>query len=187
MVAGLRMRNGMTTSMLPAGVTWSFNFEPSVAIQAAGLRRFAHNLSDMREPLTKAVKEVMQPSIRKNFNVGGRPEQWEPLSDDTIRAKTGDSRVLIDTGNLRFAASAFFIWTITDNSATVRDLPPFVWYGKVHQAGAKKAGRGGLGDFGIGHVNIPARPFILIQVEDAKAIDEIFEDWLAKRAVVDVR
>lgn len=142
----------------------------------------------MSEPLTEAVKKVMQPSIRQNFNMGGRPEKWAPLSEDTIRARRGDSRILVDTGDLRFVASAFFIWTITDSSATVRDLPEFVWYGKVHQAGSKKAGKGASNiSEGLGYVNIPARPFILFQPEDAKKIEDIFADWVARRAVVDVR
>lgn len=188
MVAGLRVRSGMTTAMLPPGVSWTFDFSPSVAIQAGGIRKFAKDVGDFRVPLTLSVKTVMQPSIRRNFNSGGRPS-WDPLSEDTIRAKGGDARILIDSGNLRFVASMFAIWTITDVSATVRDLPNMVWYGKVHQAGAKKAAiaSDGNGGYGIGFVNIPARPFIMVQPEDEDRIADIFELWLSGLAKVDVR
>jgi phage virion morphogenesis protein len=186
MVNGLRIRNGMTSDKLPPGISWTFKFEPSVAIQAAGIRQFAHGIEDMRVPLTKAVKQVMQPSIRRNFNVGGRPA-WEPLSEDTIKAKRGDARILIDSGNLLFVASMFAIWTITDNSATVRDLPSMVRYGKVHQKGAKKAGSGSNGTNGRGYVNIPARPFIMVQPEDEEKIREIFARWLGRQAKVSIK
>lgn len=179
---GLGIRGDMYSSLLPSGLDWSFKFEPSVAIQAAGLRRFSNNLDDLREPLTQAVKQVMQPSIRKNFNSGGRPA-WEPLSEDTVKKKGGDRRILIDSGNLRFVASMFSIWTITESSATIRDLPQMVWYGKVHQTGAKKAARAD----GKGYVNIPQRQFIMFQPQDEVEIERIFAKWIAKRAKVDVR
>jgi phage gpG-like protein len=47
----------------------------------------------------------------------------------------GAKPVLVRRGKLRGAATSFEIWSIGETSATVRDLPPAVWYGKVHQAG----------------------------------------------------
>lgn len=116
----------------------AFEFKPSLGIVAKQLANFADELGDMREPLKKSVSDVMTISILENFVSGGRPP-WEALSQTTLdrRAKLGQgTMILVRTGALGEVASSEGVWSIGRQSATIRDLPQRVWYGKVHQAGA---------------------------------------------------
>lgn len=118
-------------------VNWSFH--PSIGIVARDVDRFGLAIESQREPLTRAVKQVMQPSIARNFRESGRPA-WEPLAPFTLqqKAKAGVSdvgRPLHRSGRLEKGATSFRIWTITDNAATVKSLPDSIWYGAVHQEG----------------------------------------------------
>lgn len=197
----------VTKNKLMGSLSFQFDFKPSVGIFAGGIDKLGVDIRSFKEPLTRAVKEVMIPSIRTNFEVSGRPS-WPPLSDYTWAARGargwegGD--ILMLSGELYKTMQQQNIWTITQQSASIRDIPERVWYGKVHQAGAGGGGggavrkltnsgrkarrRGGLyqnlgggGSTGRGYVNIPARPFVLIQPEDHEAIQEIFREWLQER------
>jgi phage gpG-like protein len=119
------------------------------------LREIGRDLSNMRTPLRESVHTVISPSIDANFEAGGRPP-WTPLSAGTterrIRQGTG-LRILQETGKLRRTATQFSRWEIgTARSGRTRD------------------------------VRVPARPFLLIQFEDANRIEEIFLDWMERRA-----
>jgi len=181
-----------------------FEFKPSLSIMAKRIDRIALGVSDFKVPLERAVREVMIPSIRRNFEVGGRPP-WDPLADDTIERRQASGytsdQILVRTGDLERGATSFSIWTITDVSATVRDLPQDIWYGKVHQAGFEGATSAGSSRLGVSFVNsgmslreiadavgrssgelanIPPRPFILFQDEDLSKIDRIFAEWIGE-------
>jgi phage gpG-like protein len=115
----------------------SFEFQPSLGIVAKRLTQFGEEFSDMRDPLKKSIKDVMTISILENFISGGRPD-WEELAYDTLkrRAKEGSgTMILVRTGNLAEVASSEGVWSVGKQSATIRDLPDRVWYGKIHQAG----------------------------------------------------
>src|SRR3954471_24649727 len=115
----------------------SFEFKPSLGIVAKALTRFAEELSDMTDPLTRSVKDVMTISILENFMSGGRPS-WDSLSDDTIAKRNREgsgTMILVRSGALAEAASSVGIWSIGKTTATVRALPKNVWYGNIHQAG----------------------------------------------------
>src|SRR5690348_15723687 len=88
----------------------------------------------------------MIPSIRRNFDAGGRP-RWTPLSENTIAARAaagfGPKPILVRTGLLRRTMGQQNIWTVDREKAYIQDLPDKIWYGKVHQAGATfRAGSG---------------------------------------------
>lgn len=113
---------------------------PSIGIVAKDIERMGLALTSYKEPLEQSIKEVMMPSIRKNFDAGGRPEKWPPLAEYTLHVKghsgvEGGDKPLIRTGALRRGASSFQIWDIGNTSATVRSLPDEIWYGAVHQSG----------------------------------------------------
>jgi phage gpG-like protein len=172
------------------------HFEPSVGISARKLDKLGIDIRSFREPLKRSIREVMVPSIRQNFDSGGRPA-WVPLHDFTVKKKKGDARPLIRTGSLRRVATQMNIWTIDTEKAMVTDLPQSVWYGKVHQAGYEGNAGGAStkqlvntatgaiieiedeGEAGSGA--IPARPFIVMQNEDVNNIDRVFTDWLGER------
>jgi phage gpG-like protein len=201
----LGILNGVTPAMIP---NVDIEFSPSVLITANKIDRFAGKISSFREPLTRAVKEILIPSFRANFEEGGRPDHWEPLSADTLEIRSrlggdGDSP-LIRTGALEAAATSMSPWKIGDAAAVFTSLPANVWYGTIHQGGyegksmrslAKKTGsagaalqniinqqkaamRGGSTISGGGAPAIPARPFILVQDEDEDAITELFIEWV---------
>lgn len=197
----------VTKNKLAGSLSFQFDFIPSIGIFAGKIDKLGVDIRSFREPLTRAVKEVMIPSIAANFEYGGRPP-WPPLADATWATRgalgwSGGGPLML-SGDLYKTMQQLNIWTITQQSATIRDIPQKVWYGKVHQAGAGGGGGGSVrkitmsgrsarkkgalyqnlgsgGDSGRGYVNIPARPFVLIQPEDHEAIIEIFEDWLQDR------
>jgi phage gpG-like protein len=201
-MGGLNMQSGLTRSAV-VGIT----FEPTVGIAAGRIAKLGVDIRSFREPLSRAIKQVVIPSIQANFNAGGRPE-WEPLSDFTLKrhAEEGGSGPLIKTGKLKKTMAQFNIWTITPTMAILADLPERVWYGKVQQAGYEGAGAGrrvrqgsrsarqtleditdaaltGRGTGGSVVPPIPARPFVMLQPEDEDKIMIIFIKWLEERVV----
>jgi phage gpG-like protein len=102
-------------------------------------------------------------------------------------------------------------WTITEEAASIQDLPDDIWYGKVHQEGLggirTRIGRTLKANPGMSPAqaskrvmssidrdilsgkarthstsNIPARPFVMFQDEDIDAIYDVFQTWLGERA-----
>lgn len=115
----------------------SFEFQPSIGIMGKKFAMLAKELEDLHEPLTRSVHDVMTVSILENFISGGRPT-WDELSPATIarRRKLGQgTMILVRSGKLGEVASSERIWSIGRTTATVRDLPESVWYGKIHQGG----------------------------------------------------
>ena len=183
-------------------------FSPSVGIIARDIDKLGMDIRSFREPLKRAVQQVIIPSIQRNFDEEGRPA-WAPYAEATIdiREKMGEpvGNLLDKTGALRQVMSHVNIWTINNNAAILLDLPQNVWYGKVHQGGygstmggrIKKTGSAGAAFNSLqksianaiktgttirtGDFTIPARPFIMIQEEDVPNIQRVFEEWLEER------
>lgn len=178
----------VTPQLTQRNVTIDLHFQPSVGILARKIDKLGLDIRSFREPLRRSVKEVMIPSIRTNFEQGGRPE-WEPLTDFTVKKKGGDARPLIRTGSLMRMMGYINIWSIDSEKAMITDLPQNVWYGKVHQAGnattksysVKNVSTGKSTTFTETGEGIPARPFVVLQNEDVDAIDRVFSDWLGER------
>lgn len=173
---------------------------PAPGILAKDIFKLGIDIKNFRLPLTQAVRQVMERSIYQNFQEGGRPDPWQPLSDYAVKVRGNDSPILVRTGKLRDVASSFEVWTITDTDASIRELPDSVWYGYMHQSGYGSIGSIGArlarmaGDFGssitvkarpprqqLKMSPIPQREFALIQEEDEEKIQDIFIDWLEKR------
>jgi phage gpG-like protein len=126
-VRGLRLHDGIV----------SFEFKPTLGILARDVDKLGIDIRSFREPLTRAVKEVMIPSIKKNFDSQGRPG-WEPLAEDTLllRDRIGKTGPILNrSGLLKRNMSYQTMWSITQEFAIIKDLPQRVWYGKVHQEG----------------------------------------------------
>lgn len=128
----------------------------------------------MRQPLIKISREVLSPSISKNFAVGGRPKKWEQVGTSAYRSKKGDragnSSPLWVTGKMKRSAAAFARWHVARNTLTYGNFPQTSWFAVVHDD-AKIAAR-------AGPQGIPHRPFALIQSEDIDASMRIFGDWV---------
>lgn len=142
-------------------------FSRDAFILASDLDQLGFNIRSFKEPLTRSVRQVIIPSIRKNFESGGRPE-WRELAADTIATRLrygyGIWPPLTKTGALKKRATAVGIWTIGRDSAIMNE--PRIKYAKFHQAGTRK---------------MPQRAFAMIQDEDEDAVERIFEIWLDER------
>lgn len=184
---------------------WSFY--PAPGIMARDVNKLGLELESFKEPLRTAIKMVMIPSIRKNFRVGGRPEPgWDPLAPYTIEVRGNAWPILIRSGALMKAATSFSIWTITKETASIREMPTRVWYGNIHQGGYGSIGSIARRELGAGAAQedieqrmmelflgarppsrqskfvIPQREFALFQEEDIVKIQEIFIEWMEAKA-----
>ena len=176
---------------LDAGIV-SFDFQPSIGMLARDIDRLGIDIRSFREPLEKAIKEVMLPSIAQNFAEEGRPEKWKELADYTIQERSGATGPILNrTGVLAKAAVQFNNWEISQIAAVFRGLPNRAWYGIVHQAGyggdASEVMKLSAKQIAVGakaaqKFVIPARPFVLYQEDDEYAIEEVFAEWLEERA-----
>lgn len=163
--------------MVSAGSV-SIEFVPPLERIQEDLAEIDRDLSNMRTPLRESVRSVVIPSIDTNFQAGGRPT-WQSLSPETVnrrlRQGTG-TRVLQETGKLRAAATQFSRWEIGTQEARISNWPANVHTrAAVAEGGASRAGY-------TRSVTIPARPFLMIQPEDADNVEEIFLDWMERVA-----
>lgn len=141
------------------------------------LKAMANRVADLT-PLMESFGRHMMPSIRKNFDVGGRPA-WQPLVGVTILPKgttkkgyrtQGRPRMggpLVLTGDLR--GSVTFIPEKADLILTAHPDPNVK--GPVHQFGTNRAGR-------HHNVTIPARPYLVFQPEDVEWFRKACDGWI---------
>jgi phage gpG-like protein len=167
----LGTRNGLT----PGVVGIDMSFSPSLAITAARIDKLGLNIKSFKEPLQRAIKQVMIPSFKANFAAGGRPDRWDPLSEGTleIRERLGSivgAGVLVKTGKLSKVMQQQNIWRVTNTTAIITDLR--VFRSAMRSGGTMKT---------KGAPAIPARPFALFQDEDEDRIAEVFIKWMQER------
>ncbi len=140
---------------------------------AADMRGMAADIAGtnrMRRPLLEIAKEVLIPSINKNFAAGGRPKRWEPaLPISQYRTQHGGGPTLWVTGKMKKAATRMARFKVKNNVMTYGNFPPTVWFAMVHDQAdiARRA-------------NVPHRPFALIQKEDIPKIERIMMRWYEK-------
>lgn len=127
--------------------------------------RAARSIQSLREPLTKSVKTVIIPSIRRNFDAEGRPP-WLPLAESTVKRRGTAHPILNEKGALKKRATQFNIWTIDRDSAAITGLDSRVKYAGYHQSGTR---------------NMPQRAFVMFQEEDEREIEEIFYEFYLAR------
>jgi phage gpG-like protein len=152
-------------------------FKPELHVIQKDLKDLGADIRSFKEPLKRCIQQVVIPSIRANFDAGGRPT-WAPYAASTIEfhemlGTDLSPSMLVKSGALKRTATQLNIWTITKDQAKFSGLPANVWYGNLHQTG----GKGGKGPRGI----IPARPFIMFQDEDGDKITQVFAKWLDER------
>jgi phage gpG-like protein len=179
------------------GISFSTDFIPPLSVVAARINKLGASVSSFEEPLRRAIKEVIIPSIQTNFDVGGRPK-WAPLSDGTIeiRGRLGagiGGSVLVLSGTLKDTMGEEGIWNVSADTAELSEFPSNVWYGAIHNSGfeGKGGGRSAKGKSFQWIVKnaskemsvsaIPARPFAVLQPEDEEEIRSIFMEWLGEK------
>ncbi len=145
----------------------------------ADLGRDLAGANSMKQPLLDIAREVLAPSIDKNFKVGGRPSRWERSSPISAyrTLKGGESEpTLWVTGKMKRAASAFARFKVRENTMTYGYFPPTLWYAMVHDSASVSA-----------RANIPHRPFALIQADDIPKMGDILMDWIEKQVSRNIR
>jgi len=162
----------------------AMEWQPDLKFMAESFDVLGVNVKSFREPLTRAVRQVMTKSLQQNFDVGGRPT-WQPLIDSTRQRKQKlgySNRTLIATGALRRVAGQINLWKINRTEAAMQ-LPQKVWYGVMHQTGwTPQTERDALSDL----IGGPARPWAVFQREDIGDIEEIFFEWIEERIERDI-
>lgn len=179
-----------------SGIGLEYKLDPSAVILVAEFAKLGLDIRSFKEPLHRSVK-YMGPSLQANFDIGGRPEKWTALSDITIDKKYNEganrpSAPLIRTGVLQKEVGYQKIWKIDgiEGYAAIDNLGNAP-YGIYHQEGFE-GGEIGVITSGKG-INakietrqsggLPARPFLVFQPRDEKAIEDIFIKWFQERTI----
>lgn len=188
----VRLSSGLqiTPAMMTHQISLDLTFEPSIGLLARRVDKLGVDVRSFREPLKRIIQRVIIPSIRTNFDVGGRPA-WADLAEGTIRQKKTNQK-LVESGRLRRVGTQLNIWHIDREKAAVLDLPSSIWYGKVQQAGMEASASKSIKLAGTsrtvdveeqGSGGIPARPWLVIQESDIAQMDLVMSEWLQERIV----
>jgi len=121
------------------------------------LKGILSRLGNIR-PAAELMGEIALESIQTNFEEGGRPTKWKPVADATIRQRRRlgkwPGRILVRQGYAGGLMGAVAYTALNDRVVVVANKV----YARIHHLGGK-AGRGHK-------VDIPARPYMMIQDED---------------------
>lgn len=163
-----------------------------------------------QKPPMKRLATIMHRSVLRNFQEGGRPDKWRPLSRNTQAAGRKAGRPLQDRGILKKSVHQKVLGLDNASVYTHHQLAPYHQCG-TGLAGPKKAryrieaknkktlrfkvagagqGRDKKGRFTaqakmvfpqfVMHPGVPARPFMLWQREDVHACQTTLIDYLVK-------
>lgn len=110
------------------------------------------------------IGETALASIQRNFETGGRPGAWAPLSPVTLKSKP-NTKILAVKG---FAGG--LLGSIHPEAGPTKvEIGTNKIYGAIHHFGGK-AGRGHK-------VTIPARPYMMVQDEDWVEFNAALEEY----------
>jgi phage gpG-like protein len=153
-----------------AAQSLSLTFDPSDQRRLQQLiNKIAEGVQTM-DAFFDAVEMHMIDSLTSNFEQGGRPRPWAPLSPVTIELK-GSSGILQDKGSLKQSLNA--------QNTDRQKLSLMVWAGEQHGLFHQFVDEDPLDQFGMTNKNgMPMRPFILFQDEDIKEIENILGKWI---------
>ncbi|MFA7175540.1 MAG: phage virion morphogenesis protein [Kiritimatiellia bacterium] len=119
----------------------------------------AARCGDMSDGL-QIVGEVVQTSVQRNFEAGGRPGRWKPLSAKTLKYKK-NGKILVDKGMAGGLLGSIH-YTVGRNSVIIGTDKI---YAAAHQ-------------FGYSPRNLSARPFLMVQDEDTVEIIAELADYI---------
>lgn len=168
-----------------------FNFNirvsPSIGMLAGNLSRFAGDIRSTKEPMQKAVREVIKDRIADNFAwETDSGIKWPPMAPVTPfmpyrRNRAGQFKPLLDvTGTLLRTALADARWNF-DGQKGEAWIPYNTFQGTAAPYGFYQHEGAFTTGLGFQHV-IPARPFFSINnAKDLPRMEEIFSDWIGTR------
>lgn len=136
--------------------------------------KVAAEIDNFAPALKKVATDVIAPSIKANFDAGGRPP-WAPLSPVTIEKKAAlgyryPSKILVATGAMQEAATDPDNYRITSDE--LRAAPYGIEYWGFHQVGTPM---------------MPQRIIMMLQATDRTAINRIMADYFRSFMVFDPR
>ncbi len=151
-------------------VHWDRVMGPArAAARITGLERKLRR-GGLRQPLQEIVREVLAPSMRRQFEtngVSGDGNAWSPLKETTQRRwNKRASPALVQSGKLKRAAGAIARWNVNNNEVRFAGLPLSVVYGYLHQTGT---------------VNMTDRPWIRFSDGDDVKAKEILSKWVGNQ------
>jgi phage virion morphogenesis protein len=145
----------------------------------AKLAAIGRRVADLT-PLMTMMGRHMENSVRRNFNVGGRPK-WDDLKGVIVLPKGASrSKKVRVQGRTRMGGPLVLTGDLRDHIGfTPQEQDLIVWARPehdpvkafVHQYGTTRAGRGH-------NVTIPARPYLIFQDEDLSWFKKACAGWI---------
>lgn len=165
-----------------------------VHIDDGDVRRYLHQLAARgKRPPLRRIAVIMQASVSRNFQAGGRPEPWQRLRPNTLAGRQrGGNQPLQDTGALQKSVQQRIFYPDNVVVYSEHDVAPYHQFGtrpyiiRPRQPGGllrfPVAGSGGQKSFRsareVRHPGLPARPFIVWQDEDVSLVEKTLLDFL---------
>lgn len=118
-------------------------------------------------PAMKILGAIVRTSVVRNFEKGGRPTKWQPLSPETLKKKKGTA-ILREQGMAGGLMGAVNFQAFNSKAVVGANKV----YAAIHHFGGK-AGRGRK-------VTIPARPYMMIQDEDWVEMKAALGDYIIR-------
>jgi len=176
------------------------SFVKNSKIYAGMIDKLGMSFKSFREPLELSLDKVIIPSITQNFAAQGRPA-WTPLAQSTIVNRLYQNfprgPILQRTGRLRRESTRKNIWDISASEVRMRAVyfDQKVPYAQFHQSGTRirtvtkhtlttfMEGSSGFTSFNASkkttkQATMPARPFVLLQLDEEVEIHNIFIDFM---------
>jgi len=164
-------------------------------IQDEAFQRYMRQAASRAQNLTPFFRQasmIMYRSFDLNFKRQGRPKRWKRLRPNTVAGRRkGSKRILQDTGRLRMSvisrAAPDNVYRMGKNYLKMGTRSKIASF---HQEGAPSYNivpknrsflrfmttSGYVFAKKVHHPGLPARPFVMIQDEDAKDITELAGD-----------
>jgi phage virion morphogenesis protein len=134
------------------------------------LEKIKARLNDLT-PAARIMGEIMMESIMTNFEKGGRPKKWKALAAVTIQQRVLENkwpgRLLVRKGPAGGLMGAISYSAHPDKVVISANK----LYARIHQLG----GMAGPGR----KVEIPARPYLLVQDEDLEEMADALKAYMA--------
>ena len=168
-----------------------------VHIEDGDVRRYLHQIAGRgQRPPLRRIAVIMQASVSRNFQAGGRPTPWEPLKPSTIASRRfGGNQPLQDTGALKKSVQQQIFYPDNVTVYSRHEVAAYQQFGTRPYVIVPKrpggllrfpvggqGGRGGKKEWRsarqVKHPGLPARPFVVWQDEDIRLIEKTLLDFL---------
>jgi hypothetical protein len=173
----------------------NMGFNNNPLIVANQWLNWGQGIRSVKEPLEKAIKDVIIPSIDQNFQEEGRPA-WARLSIDTLYTREtlgfGDGPILQRKKKLYRAAISFARWTINGpegrayaSSSSFNDVAPYAVFmqngGKVANIKAQ-ANKSWLEYKNMPGIFVPQHRYGVLQKRNGEIFDAVNNEPVVQKS-----